>query len=68
MGDIEEWMDESYIANIFNKTGSVTKVKIIKDKTSGKPLGYGFVEFSSHETAEKVLQLFNGVTNPATNT
>jgi RNA recognition motif-containing protein len=68
VGDIENWMDDSYIANLFNKfsPGTVQGVKIIRDKNSGAPMGYGFVEFASHEVAARLLQLLNGTTNPAT--
>lgn len=67
VGDVENWMDESYIANLFCKFGPVQSVKIIRDKNSGTPMGYGFVEFGSHEIAARVLQLLNGSNNPGTN-
>merc|ERR1712151_680022 len=61
-------MNEDYLNRLFSKTGAtVVNVKIIKDKVSGLPLGYGFVEFNSHEMAAKVLQLLNQSINPATN-
>lgn len=55
VGDIENWMDESYVANLFAKAGQVVSVKIIKDKNSGAPMGYGFVEFASPEVAARTL-------------
>lgn len=68
VGDIENWMNEEYLTRLFSKTGAtVVSVKIIKDKATGLPLGYGFVEFNSHEMAAKVLQLLNQSLNPATN-
>jgi RNA recognition motif-containing protein len=67
VGDIESWMDENYIANLFSKVGQVTNAKIIRDKNSGAPMGYGFVEFTSHEIAARVLQLFKEAINPGTN-
>ena len=36
------------------------EVKLIRDKHSGFPAGYGFVEFQSRAVAEKVLQSCNG--------
>lgn len=36
------------------------EVKLIRDKHTGFPAGYGFVEFSSLEIAEKVLETCNG--------
>lgn len=67
VGDIENWMDEGYIANLFAKVGSVVSVKIIRDKNSGAPMGYGFAEFANPEVAGKVLQVYNGAINPSTN-
>ena len=41
-------------------------MKIIRDKQTGLPAGYGFVEFSSHEVAAQVLQTYNGTPIPGT--
>lgn len=66
VGDIEAWMDEKYLGELFGRSGTVVKVKIIRDKVTSLPLGYAFVEFYSHQEAAKVLELFNGSTNPGT--
>ena len=66
IGDLDLWMDENYIASLFRKTGGVVNVKIIKSKITGQPQGYGFVEFTSHEMAEKVLITLNGSIIPGT--
>lgn len=55
IGDVEPWMNENDIAAQFNKIAQVTNVKLIKDKQSGKPVGYGFVEFPDYETARDVF-------------
>ena len=60
MGEIEPWMEETSISSLFNHIAPVMGVKIIKDKMTGLPAGYGFVEFDSHETAKKVLEKLNG--------
>ncbi len=41
-------------------------MKIIRNKQTGYSEGYGFVEFVSHATAEKILQSFNGTQMPNT--
>lgn len=51
MGDIEHWMDETYISSLYSHTGGLASVKIIKDKNTGLPAGYGFIEFTNHEIA-----------------
>ncbi|PPD69659.1 hypothetical protein GOBAR_DD33460 [Gossypium barbadense] len=44
----------------------VSSVKIIRNKQTGQSEGYGFVEFYSRATAEKVLQSYNGSLMPNT--
>lgn len=44
----------------------VVSIKVIRNKQTGQSEGYGFVEFSSQSTAEKVLQSYNGSLMPAT--
>ena len=44
-------MDESFILGLFS-TVSAVQAKIIRDKSSGVPAGYGFVEFSDHQSAK----------------
>ncbi|KAK8952081.1 Polyadenylate-binding protein RBP47 [Platanthera zijinensis] len=39
-------------------------IKVIRNKQTGQSEGYGFVEFCSHDIAEKVLQTFNGQQMP----
>lgn len=57
-------MDESYLHRCFASTGEITSVKVIRNKHSGISEGYGFVEFFSHATAEKVLQNYAGILMP----
>ncbi|KAK3420627.1 hypothetical protein EUGRSUZ_G01492 [Eucalyptus grandis] len=66
IGDLHHWMDETYLHNCFSHTGEVSSVKVIRNKQTGQSEGYGFVEFSSHATAEKVLQSYNGTSMPNT--
>ncbi|EEF43723.1 nuclear acid binding protein, putative [Ricinus communis] len=64
VGDLLHWMDETYLHSCFSHTGEVTSVKVIRNKQTGQPEGYGFIEFYSHATAEKVLQNYNGSMMP----
>ena len=66
VGDIQPWMDENYLASLFNKAAQITSVKVVRDRQSNLPLGYGFVEFADHESAARVLNLYTGTKNPAT--
>uniref|UniRef100_A0A0D9VVS9 RRM domain-containing protein n=1 Tax=Leersia perrieri TaxID=77586 RepID=A0A0D9VVS9_9ORYZ len=64
IGDLQYWMDESYLYNCFSQAGEVTTAKIIRNKQTGQPEGYGFIEFGSHAIAEQVLQGYNGQMMP----
>ncbi|XP_010442131.1 PREDICTED: polyadenylate-binding protein RBP47C [Camelina sativa] len=62
VGDLLYWMDENYLNSAFSSSGEISSVKVIRNKHNGSSEGYGFVEFVSHDVAEKVLQEFNGET------
>ncbi|KAL1336985.1 hypothetical protein HN51_031437 [Arachis hypogaea] len=66
LGDLHHWMDENYLVNCFAHTGEVLSAKVIRNKQTGQSEGYGFVEFYSRATAEKVLQNYNGTMMPNT--
>ncbi|KAG6484103.1 polyadenylate-binding protein RBP47-like [Zingiber officinale] len=56
VGDLQFWMDENYLHSCFVHTGEVVSIKVIRNKQTGQSEGYGFVEFHSRVTAEKLLQ------------
>ncbi|KAK6946887.1 RNA recognition motif domain, partial [Dillenia turbinata] len=64
IGDLQYWMDESYIQSCFAHSGEVVLVKIIRNKQSGQSEGYGFIEFISHAAAERTLQTYDGTPMP----
>ncbi|PKA63724.1 Polyadenylate-binding protein RBP45B [Apostasia shenzhenica] len=64
IGDLQYWMEESYIHSCFAHTGEVVSVKLIRNKQTGQLEGYGFVEFATRATAERVLQTYNGTPMP----
>ncbi|XVF63992.1 hypothetical protein PTKIN_Ptkin09bG0131500 [Pterospermum kingtungense] len=64
IGDLHHWMDENYLHSCFASTGEIASIKVIRNKQTGLSEGYGFVEFFSHATAEKVLQNYSGILMP----
>ncbi|KAJ8551372.1 hypothetical protein K7X08_000742 [Anisodus acutangulus] len=66
IGDLPYWADESYLHSWFATTAEVLSIKVIRNKITGQPEGYGFVEFSSHTVAERILQSYNGTQIPGT--
>lgn len=59
-------MDEDYLRSCFSSTGEVASIKVIRNKLTGFSEGYGFVEFYSHNAAEKVLQSYACIAMPNT--
>ncbi|OVA06612.1 RNA recognition motif domain [Macleaya cordata] len=64
IGDLQHWMEESYINGCFVHTGEVLSVKVIRNKQTGQSECYGFIEFGSHAAAERILQTYNGTLMP----
>ena len=44
----------------FSAAGNVTSATVINDKMTGRSKGFGFVEMSSDEEAQKAIAMFNG--------
>lgn len=51
---------EDTIWNAFSEYGEVTSVRIPTDMESGKPKGYGYIEFSAVDSAQKAIGAMNG--------
>ncbi|XP_062077725.1 polyadenylate-binding protein RBP45C-like [Humulus lupulus] len=66
IGDLQQWMDENYILSCFAHTGEAITAKVIRNKQTGLPEGYGFIEFPSRAVADRILQNFNGTIMPNT--
>ncbi|GMH30252.1 hypothetical protein Nepgr_032095 [Nepenthes gracilis] len=64
IGGLQYWMDESYIQSCFAQTNEVVSVKVIRNKQTSQPEGYGFIDFVSRAAAERVLQTYNGTLMP----
>ena len=51
--------DDSLSA-FFSQVGTVTSAKVITDRATGRSKGFGFVEMSSDEEAQKAVAELNG--------
>ncbi|QLL31259.1 hypothetical protein HG536_0B01200 [Torulaspora globosa] len=49
------------IATIFQRFGYVKSVEIVRDKESGRSLGYGFIEFDSKKSCDSAYKSMDGV-------
>jgi len=60
MGDLEPHMDEAYLKQLYEGLGhNVVSVRLIKDRVTGRPQGYCFLEFESEQIAQQVLMTLN---------
>jgi RNA recognition motif-containing protein len=69
MGDLDTWMDEPYLQSLVGSLGyskDLAAIKLIKDKVTGQPLKYGFLEFFHRETAQNFYLNYNNRTIPNT--
>jgi RNA recognition motif-containing protein len=62
IGNLDFGVDENDLRNIFEKHGSVSDVKIITDKYSGRSKGFGFVVMENNSEANKAISELNGST------
>ena len=60
VGGISYNTSEEALNEAFSQAGTVVSAVIITDKMSGRSKGFGFVEMSSPEEAEKAIELWNG--------
>ena len=68
MGNIEPWMNESFIMNSFIEYGFRPKnIKLVRDKRFNKLSNYCFVNFNSYQEANNALFKLNKKIIPKTN-
>lgn len=61
VGNVPFRAKEDELQDWFNQSGiDVDSVHLIRDRASGEPRGFGFVEVSDDEQAERAVQACNG--------
>ena len=66
MGDLELWMDESFLRQAWHLVGESVLVKMIRDRATGGPANYCFIEFPTIRDASRALVAYNGQLIPNT--
>lgn len=51
---------EDQLAALFQEVAPVAGVRIVQDSVTGRSRGYGFVEFTSPEAAERAIRELSG--------
>ena len=60
IGSLPYSATDSQLEELFAGAGKVESAKVITDKFSGQGKGFGFVEMSTEEEAQKAIKMFNG--------
>lgn len=61
VGNLPFSMDEQQVRELFEQGGrTVREVKLITDRETGRPRGFGFVEMGSQEEADAAIRALNG--------
>ena len=59
VGNLPYSATDSTLSDLFSQAGTVTSASIITDRMSGRSKGFGFVEMSSPEEAQKAIEMFH---------
>ncbi|NDW18754.1 RNA-binding protein [Dysgonomonas sp. 216] len=62
VGNLHYEVKESDLKQLMEEFGTVSSVKLISDKDSGRSKGFGFVEMENSEEANKAISELNGKT------
>jgi RNA recognition motif-containing protein len=60
VGNIPFQTDEDALKDAFGAFGSVSSVKIIMDRETGRSKGFGFVEMETAEAAQAAIENLDG--------
>lgn len=59
-GNLSYSTTEDDLRKLFSQYGDVESVKLITDRETGRPKGFGFVAMSNEEAAQKAVAELNG--------
>ncbi len=60
VGSLSYSTPDDRLKEVFSQAGTVVSAMVITDKFSGRSKGFGFVEMSSDDEAQKAIEMFNG--------
>ncbi|XP_075673734.1 polyadenylate-binding protein 2-like [Castanea sativa] len=59
VGDLEQNVTDSQLYDLFNQLGQVVSVRVCRDLSTRRSLGYGYVNYSSPQDAARALDVLN---------
>ncbi|OQR74464.1 nucleolysin TIAR-like [Tropilaelaps mercedesae] len=60
VGDLSPQVETHDLRGAFSPFGEISDCRVVKDSTTQKSKGYGFVSFMNKEDAENAIQMMNG--------
>jgi RNA recognition motif-containing protein len=60
LGNLSFSTTEERLKSLFAEFGEVENIKLIKDRFSGRPKGFGFLEMPSNSEADQAIKALNG--------
>ena len=60
VGNLSYEMTEEQLNTLFSEAGAVAAAKIITDRHTGQPRGFGFVEMETKMEGQKAISMLNG--------
>ncbi|MEK7067029.1 MAG: RNA-binding protein [Patescibacteria group bacterium] len=60
VGNLSWNVTDDSLKDTFSQAGTVVSANVITDKMTGRSRGFGFVEMSSDEEAERAIESLNG--------
>ena len=63
VGNLLYEVTDDELSQLFAQAGTVTSAQVIRYQDTGRSKGFGFVEMSTEEEAQKAIDMFNGQDN-----
>lgn len=60
VGNLSFSTSEAELRELFSAHGDVTSASLVMDRETGRPRGFGFVEFASADHAKAAINALNG--------
>ena len=60
VGNLDFGATEESVRSLFEEYGTVERVSVMKDRDTGRSRGFGFVEMTNAEEADRAINALNG--------
>ncbi len=60
IGNLDYGITSDQLEELFAQAGQVVSASVVTDRDTGRSRGFGFVEMSTEEEAQKAIEMFNG--------